>query len=36
MKHYKSVDFLANFRMSILTCTNVVSQLKTFWRWFCW
>jgi len=34
MKHYKSVDFLSNFRMSV-PCTNAVSQLKTFWWWFC-
>jgi len=22
--------------MSIPPCTNVVAQLKTCWRWFCW
>jgi len=33
MKHYKSVDFLSNFRMSV---RNVVPQLKTCWWWFCW
>jgi len=36
MKHDKSVHFLANFGMSIPPCTNVVAQLKTCWRWFCW
>jgi len=31
MKQNKSVDFLSNFRISVPPCTNVVSQLKTFW-----
>ena len=34
MKHYKSVKFLSNFRMSSPLNKRTASLLKTLWRWF--
>jgi len=35
MKHYKSVDFCQILECQS-PCASAVSQLKTFWWWFCW
>jgi len=35
MKHYKSVEFLSNYRMSSLPNKRRASSLKTFLRRFC-
>jgi len=34
MKHYKSVEFLSNFRMQSPLNSHKASLLKTFWRRF--
>jgi len=39
MKHYKSVDFLTNFRMSVplhKRSLPIEDYIITFWWWFCW